>query len=559
MYGLPRSIWWFIATAIIFVLQWIPFTGIFLMLLLAPFWSIFTINAGFVSLGIEALIGRTSRLWLIAPLAWFGGYAVAAQLSEQSYTRLDAEIRAGNATSSIAFDPSLSVIVVKENANDLGAAAQTLMQHYRLPVVYSVSSPHRQTRRTNELPSLDPAYRAYRVAGADLCGRLRNDAQLRQARAYGHVIREGIGRQSVSTGLCSYTLPEEPTQPVTLVEAKGEKLNSALLDGKIVRVTITAPDGSHVGLRSGQAAPLRWLPMPAMGCALNSGAPSWSCFAGFMKQSPRGLGGSSAWGRATVEVIAGSLGLEPHPALKRREELAASDTSSLDGLLKRHEGAALANLDSLIADPSKHATVHDLAGLAERPHLLVPRADSMLVAMSAALSHGNGNSESARNLQRLIAALPGDAFLRIGPELLRRLDEGRPTAVAKKRSTPRERIDGTLALRLTDLGDAARPFLERLALTPRGDNAASAILGLCRMGSPSPDLADRLAQQILDTTSPAAEARAAAYVTLTRWGRTDLADSLIDDKGRNRRDYERRWPGLTMDSGPEFCTSRMRG
>ena len=558
MYGLPRSMWWFIATAIIFVLQWIPFTGIFLMLVLAPFWSIFTINAGFVALGIEAATGRTSRLWLIAPLAWFGGDAIAAQLSERAYASLDAEIRAGNAASSRTFDPALSVIVVKENANDLGSAAQSLMQNYRLPVVYSATGSDRKTRRTNELPSLDTAYRAYRVAGAETCNRLRDDAQLRQARAYGHVIREGRGRQSASTGLCSYTLPEEPIRPGTLVEAKGEKLNSLLLAGRIVRVTITAPDGSRSELRSGQAAPLRWLPMPGIGCALNSGAPSWSCFANFMTQSPRGLGGQGAWGRATIDVIAGALGLEPEPALMRRNELAATDTSALDALLQRHEGAALANLDRLLADPSKRATVHDLAGLAERPHLLVPRADSMLVAMTAAFANGDGNSESARNLQRLIAALPDGEFQRIGPGLLGRLDEGRPVPQARKRSRPRERIDGNLALRLADLGEPARPLLERLALTPRGDSAASAILGLCRLGSPPPDLATRLAEHILEDTAPSSETRAAAYVTLVLWARTDLAEKLIDDKGRNRRDYERRWPGLAEEAGIEFCALQIK-
>ena len=540
MYGLPRSVWWFVATAIIFVLQWIPFTGVFLMLLLAPLWSVVTINAGFVSLAIEAATGHTSRLWLLAPLAWFVGYALAVQLSESDYQKLDAEIRVTNARHKIAFDPARSTIAVKQNADDLGEAPQRLVQDYRLSVAYSDDSSYEQKRRPNELPRLDPAYRAYRIAGADTCTRLGKDARLRDARAYGYFIQEGRRSRSSAAGLCSYSLPEEPTLPVTRIEAKGERLKTFLLEGKVVRITITGPDGHRTELRSGQAAPLRWFPMPAMGCALNSGRPSWDCFAGFMKQSPRGLGGSGAWGKSTIEVIAQSLHLEAAPALIRREQLAASDTTALDSLLQRHEGMALANLDRLLADPKLRATVHDLAGLSERPHLLAPRADTMLVAMSAALAHNKGDSETARNLQRLIAALPAADFARVAPELLRRLDAGRPVVSPKERTQRPEQIDGTLASRLADVGPLALPLLERIALEPRGNSASYAIIGLCRMAPAPTAIASRLAEQIITARSISDEIRAVTYVTLVRWKRTDLADQLLDDKDRRRREYERR-------------------
>lgn len=558
MYGLPRSFWWFVATAIIFVLQWIPVTGIFLMIMLAPLWSIVTINAGFVSLAFEAATGRTSRLWLIAPVAWFAGYALLSHLSERAYTRLDAEIHAANAQQALAFDPLRAVIAVVDNPNDLSGTASHLVQQFGLPVVYKSHFSDRKFPRANELPSLDLRHTAERIASADICRRLQTDRQLRAARASGHVRRSTAkSGEKPPEGLCAFTIPEEPSLPVYRVEAKAEKLATYMLSGKRVRITITAPDGRRIEVQAGQAAPLSRWPLPVMGCALNSGAPSWDCDAAFMNQSPRGLGGTGAWGAAANEVIAHALGLAAPAAVPPLDELDRRAKAALDTLLAQHERAALANLDLLLADPKLHATVHHLAGLTQRPQLLAQRADAMLVAMSVATSHGSGHSETALNLQRLIAALPEPDFHRIGTELLRRLDEARPAPLPTSRGNSlSQRIDGDLATRLADLGAPAMPILERLAFTPKGNSAPYAILGLCRMTPMPSDLAPRLADHIAADTSSTSDARAAAYVTLMRWSRPDLADRLLDDKGRNHRDYQRRWPSLTPGAGPEHCTFR---
>ena len=560
MRRLPWSLSWFALTGVVFLLQLFPFTGIFLMLVAAPYWSILTVNAGFVSLAFEAGLGSISRVWLLVPAVWFGGYAIAAEMSTRAFDRLDAEVRAENALRSMPFDPSRADLVIAANADDLGGAAARLVANYRLPVVYTEHNRGRRTPRANELPSLEAQFTAQRIAGADVCKRLRSGSRYRAARASGSAVREGANyRTAVDTGLCSYSMPEAPSRAFVRVEAKGQRLASFMLSGKVVGITITAPDGEHIALRSGQVAPLMRWPMPVMGCALNSGAPSWQCSAGFMKQRPKGLGGSGAWGAATIEVVARALGLEGSPAVDRRDELAGADTSAVDGLLERHEGAALANLQRVLEDPTLRATVHDLAGLAERPELLAPRADAMLAAMSAALVHGKGSSETARNLQRLIAALPAAVFSRVGEDVIRRLEDGRPQTAAKSRRPVRERIDGALATRLGDLGADALPLLERLAFEHRGESAAYAILGLCRMGAPAANLADRLAAHAGADGNTRSDVRAAAYVTLVRWGRTDLAEALSGpEDASNRRNYARRWPGLSPASGPQVCTLRYR-
>lgn len=557
MYGLPRSLWWFAATAIIFVLQWIPVTGIFLMFLLAPYWSILTVNAGFVSLGVEAALGRTSPYWLLAPLVWFGGYAIAAHQSDQELQRLDAEVRAGNARHIVPFDAAGAVIAVTYNADDLGNAGGQLVQKYRLPVAYTDHSRYRQARRANELPRTEAGHHAERVGPAEICSRIQKDPRARPAGINAHYLQQK--KPAAGAQACAYHMLEDPLQPVYRISAASEKLGSMLLSGRVKRLTVTAPDGTSIELRSGQAAALSSWPMPVMGCFLNSGRPAWECQAGFVRKRAQGLGGTGAYGAAAVEVVARAFGLEERQASDSLDEEAASGIAALERALDRHETAASSNLDRLLADPTLRATVHDLAGLVERPELLVPRADAMVAAMSAALAHSKGNSESARNLQRLIAALPEPEFERLGADILRRLDEGRPAPEQQGRRPVRERIDESLAIRLGDLGAPALSLLERLAFAPRGDTAPHAVLGLCRMGRPASGLAPRLVEHIQSSAKPSADLRAAAYVTLVRWGRSDFAEPLMDGSGSSaRRDYARRWPGLTPESGPEMCTLRYR-
>ena len=68
--------------------------------------------------------------------------------------------------------------------------------------------------------------------------------------------------------------------------------------------------GREVVVRSAFAGPLKRFPMPVMGCALNSGAPSWQCFHGFMRDSVTPVAPpDQKYGGGTV-VVAAALGLE---------------------------------------------------------------------------------------------------------------------------------------------------------------------------------------------------------------------------------------------------------
>src|SRR4051794_36991553 len=94
---MPLSLAFFVLTAIVYLLQLFPYTGVFLMILAAPLWSVVTINAGFAFLTVETIGGRVSRLWLAAPILWFGGYFVAAALNHQAFNALAEKVTRQNA------------------------------------------------------------------------------------------------------------------------------------------------------------------------------------------------------------------------------------------------------------------------------------------------------------------------------------------------------------------------------------------------------------------------------------------------------------------------------
>jgi hypothetical protein len=55
------SLWFLVATAGLFCLQWFPLTGVFLMLAGAPLWSIALVNLAMIGVAFEALTAFVPR------------------------------------------------------------------------------------------------------------------------------------------------------------------------------------------------------------------------------------------------------------------------------------------------------------------------------------------------------------------------------------------------------------------------------------------------------------------------------------------------------------------
>jgi hypothetical protein len=272
--GMPLSIYLFAATGVIFMLQLFPLTGVFLMILMAPFWSIVTINGGFLILALESISERVSRLWILAPIAWLGGYAVAAALNHWSAHALSQDIlneNAGKTLPSVTGDDALLVLYRNADGNGL---PRRMIHDYQLRVVYESGSGTRTL--------------AYRANPAETC-------------SYAARARRNESR-------CINIRDE--TAPPGLVEIaiRTSKPTSIWLPRRIGHIRITDGSARAVELQALDAEVLRWFPMPVVGCSLISSVPEWSCAADFMRE-PFDEEASSS----NTKVIAAALGLQAYP------------------------------------------------------------------------------------------------------------------------------------------------------------------------------------------------------------------------------------------------------
>jgi hypothetical protein len=112
--ALPKSLLFFAATGAVFLLQLFPYTGVFLMFLLAPFWSVVLVNLGFIGIALEAASGQVTRLWLILPTAWFGAYTWFAVADHGALERLQHDIAAANDSVRVTFNPSQQALVITD-------------------------------------------------------------------------------------------------------------------------------------------------------------------------------------------------------------------------------------------------------------------------------------------------------------------------------------------------------------------------------------------------------------------------------------------------------------
>ena len=295
---------WLVFTAAILLLQFIPFTNILLMFVLAPFWSIFTVNWGFATLALEALTGRVNRAWLVLPFVWFVGYAGMAFLSHQAHWRLDAQYRQMNKNQKLAFSASKSSLVFQDRTEVLSGVPMQLVQNYDIDVIYKVNSNSGFT-----------SHSAYRIGGKVRCKDIYSDPGYSRA---------GVNAYNIVKDMCVYYMPEDPSRKTILVSAMRQQVDSLIVPYVLDSITVHADGREQVILKVARAALLSWIPMPILGCALNSGAPKLDCAIQFWR-NPVETGGSVS------EALAEALGLKAAPASTRRAAIEAAPSPSLPG------------------------------------------------------------------------------------------------------------------------------------------------------------------------------------------------------------------------------------
>jgi hypothetical protein len=500
---LPRSLVLFAIGAVVYGLQAIPVTGIFLMVLLAPLWNGMVFVLGLGALAVEAAIGATSRLWLILPL---GCALLYGQAAWQSRTEADALVAAAahvNDGKTLAFDPDRAALVIEgsDGASELG----DLLVAYDLPAYWTVDP-----RNRTATPIL------HRLAVGEVCDRVRTDRSFAAAniRVLGVHERQS-GRSVFLKGVCSLALPA-PIVGTPVTVALGRRDGAPTDPARRWSRTITLRSGAdEIALHLGGISPLPWMPFPTIGCALNSGAPSWDCFARFRREKERRIGAASA-----EAAVVAALGLTPAPASTRLDRIAARPLPDFGPVVAARETTALAALDAALADPKKRVTVHDLAGLAAHPDVWTDRIPALVAAIGRRLAEAKAERETQRNFADLLANLPRDRLAAVLPDLLdiwSRVPAGRLDL---------DVVPASMVARLAEFGAPALPIVERLAFDAPRTWIGAPMRALCRLAPLSARDADAVAARLAGRDRR--EEFDAAVVTLLRLGRRDLVAPILD-------------------------------
>ncbi|MCT2401703.1 hypothetical protein [Novosphingobium mangrovi (ex Huang et al. 2023)] len=503
----------------------------------AMLWSALLINVGMIGIAIEAVTGRVLRAWLIVPVAFYGGYLGFAAYDRHALSALRQSYEAGNEKVRVPFHPDRQALVFEN-----GGSPSWYTQNYALPVAYSENANHPE------------GYRSTRMVAQDVCTSVRNDISMRAAgvKVMGFHDGDAIGGRTLETRFCDLSMPEAPQLPQVRVGRREAPDRESLLPVRKVTTTITTPEGRSFVLRGGSASPLSWIPLPFMGCGLNSGNPSWDCDWGFWRNSFTPiLPGRTRHGR-DLPAIARALGLKPVSIADRSSaELPAALQDKMNALKVAALKRQLANLDAMIANPMMDHPDWNTGVLANDPETLAARADDIMTGLERAAAIDGTDRykarESGRILARLIAALPPSGFMSLKPRILdvyRKADDDHWLWKTE-----------TLIRRLGDLGVDAMPYLIRPRASNYNVNGAG-IEGMCRVGIAGHALAAPVLLGMWNSSRDGfdRDRRAALYVAMRRMG--IVPPPLPQDKRDQFSRLRSEWSDISPQSPPTVCATR---
>lgn len=497
----PLSIKILIGVGVLFALQAFPFIGIFLMFVAAPFWSVPLINLAVVVAGVEGLTGRAPRWFVLIPVCWFGFYALAVVREDAALEQVQAEVAEANAAAApVRYDPAHHDVIAGDFVNEL------LLRH-QIPVVYI------EPRRGR-----DRAVKAARVATGALCETLAaRKANVKVMVRKIHRItarRYGLAPDKPVCIVSFDEVPDDEKAGRQIIRIARQR-STELMSGLPVKMTVVSAEsgGRRTEIRDAWTARLQPFPMPAVGCFLNSGAPSWDCFARFLRRSRVRVGVKLEEADMLASVMA-----FPDTAAQQSDAVRnATLLARLEEADKRMDRHREDQLQAFLKDPSAYRYNRELFSQFKNvPEKLAPFADQLITALEAADAHerrtGENGIKVAGAIARLVAQLP-DAEIRKHADRILDLLDG---SVRGWRMSARP-----LMQRAALLGEAALPMLTGRLHKPRGNRniprpTADAIIALCRMGR------------------PAAAAAGAKLVELWRWRTRERRKVIRDETGKRR-------------------------
>lgn len=509
----PISPWIFLLTPAIAVLAIIPFVGFLLMMLIIPFWVPFMINAGFIVLAFESAIGIVSRLWILAPLIWFGGHLAVTMTGRVTLAKIDADLRVSNVTRTIRYEPDRHALVIWPVGFQNIEPIPALLRQYGAPVVYAPDE-----YRDKVKVWVSRGTTAWRLGDKELCDRIVNDRMLPDA---GASIRE----RDTQTGACIYGVPEEPKLPVVSLASREFESPYYGVNGRWRETEITAPR-ERVTIRTAFAAPLTWFPLPTIVCGLRECA--YFLFNSFYSQY-RHIGADNGdrdqWGLAMRALGLQEMSQPPTP----RNDVGMS---ALDDALARHRAHLGEILEALLSDDANAPDHHAIQSLLIEKRIITNATDRL--ANNIRFLIRNGRHGKVLDIHLILLSIsPKEDFQRVGQPIIDILTE-----YINKNSYSAPFLNDKILRRFGELGPTALPVLE-YGYKQRNSGSLGAINGMCRVGPAAAAVLSKHIEDLISSrniTYVEPSMRKGAALAALRIGRTDLADRL-DTLVRNSPKY----------------------
>lgn len=432
------------------------------MIVGAAFWSVLLINAGMIGIIVESLTGRASPLWLAIPLLYFGGYYAAYFYDQSTLAGVQKETTRFNEGKSLPYSGAVrDLVVTSQGDNGVALTASTLVEQYNVPRAF------------------DGETRLYTIGTPAVCTSINSDHAFMSAGIQGYMLAlRGEGWRKKSTGFCRVMMPGQPDKPVMTLVSQHRKERRGLLNLALVDFVATdSATEASATVRGGSAGPMKHFPMPVMGCALNSGAPSWECFHGFMRDRVQVVPGLARYSGGE-EIVARMLGLT------RTDDHAATAIGTdvfqpiADRIATEASAKDLANLERMLIAPGEPIKDGWLRYLPDRPDIVAPYAPRIFAALETLKASGEVRyTENAKNLWTLVSRMSGET---VAPYRSRMAALMQPPA-------PEYTFNSFYAYKQLDVTDPIQRavLLDRLTGNPR-KFVGELLPPFCRMGAAAP-------------------------------------------------------------------------
>jgi hypothetical protein len=316
----------FLFTAAVFLLQVFPLTGMLLMILAVPFWSVITINLGFILVIADVVAGTLPRGALALPVIYFGGYFLTAGASHFEARSLANSILADNAGNSLPFAPGRDSLFFEARGPALNAGSDFSLD--TLIESYAINSAYRRWETSKSCPIYGAV--ELRSSGcAQGSGVVATDSN--GCVTTTQAIWASSGSRLLK-GICRAYTPVKSLDPsVTLQRTAILSRNTTLYEAGIETFELKRSTGASIQIKAGYVYPLAWFPIPIMGCMPRDwvgGARgtfrvgnSWTCAVYFARDFVIPLGAiHEGKRRGATDAIAGALKLPPSSVTARFPE-----------------------------------------------------------------------------------------------------------------------------------------------------------------------------------------------------------------------------------------------